>query len=80
MQNTINLNNKQTLFLNEDANHVETANRASQADIDGLVTKLQAALIDNQAAIAELDAKAQEKVTAAQQSKKLRKMSGSTCN
>ena len=54
-------------ILNEDANHVETANRASQADIDGLVTKLQAALIDNQAAIAELDAKAQEKVTAAQQ-------------
>lgn len=39
-----------------------------------LVTKLQAALIDNQAAIAELDAKAQEKITAAQQSKKLRKM------
>ncbi|MBX8358511.1 YSIRK-type signal peptide-containing protein, partial [Staphylococcus aureus] len=39
-------------ILNEDANHVETANRASQADIDGLVTKLQAALIDNQAAIA----------------------------
>lgn len=38
-------------ILNEDANHVETANRASQADIDGLVTKLQAALIDNQAAI-----------------------------
>ena len=61
LQNTINLNNKQTLFLNEDANHVETANRASQADIDGLVTKLQAALIDNQAAISELDAKAQEK-------------------
>lgn len=61
-------------ILNEDANHVETANRASQADIDGLVTKLQAALIDNQAAIAELDTKAQEKVTAAQQSKKLRKM------
>ncbi|HEH8285377.1 TPA: DUF1542 domain-containing protein [Staphylococcus aureus] len=58
-------------ILNEDANHVETANRASQADIDGLVTKLQAALIDNQAAIAELDAKAQEKVTAAQQSKKV---------
>lgn len=57
-------------ILNEDANHVETANRASQADIDGLVTKLQAALIDNQAAIAELDAKAQEKVTAAQQIKK----------
>lgn len=57
-------------ILNEDANHVETANRASQADIDGLVTKLQAALIDNQAAIAELDTKAQEKVTAAQQSKK----------
>lgn len=53
-------------ILNEDANHVETANRASQADIDGLVTKLQAALIDNQAAIAELDAKAQEKVTTAQ--------------
>lgn len=53
-------------ILNEDANHVETANRASQADIDGLVTKLQAALIDNQAAISELDAKAQEKVTAAQ--------------
>lgn len=26
-------------ILNEDANHVETANRASQADIDGLVTK-----------------------------------------
>ncbi|HDE4704122.1 TPA: DUF1542 domain-containing protein [Staphylococcus aureus] len=52
-------------------NHVETANRASQADIDGLVTKLQAALIDNQAAIAELDTKAQEKVTAAQQSKKV---------
>lgn len=52
-------------ILNEDANHVETANRASQADIDGLVTKLQAALIDNQAAIAELDTKAQEKVTAA---------------
>ncbi len=42
-------------ILNEDANHVETANRASQADIDGLVTKLQAALIDNQRAIAELD-------------------------
>ncbi|HCD1756484.1 TPA: DUF1542 domain-containing protein [Staphylococcus aureus] len=40
-------------ILNEDANHVETANRASQADIDGLVTKLQAALIDNQAAIAD---------------------------
>lgn len=58
-------------ILNEDANHVETANRASQADIDGLVTKLQAALIDNQAAIAELDTKAQEKVTAAQQSKKV---------
>ncbi|WP_103144239.1 LPXTG-anchored DUF1542 repeat protein FmtB [Staphylococcus aureus] len=58
-------------ILNEDANHVETANRASQTDIDGLVTKLQAALIDNQAAIAELDAKAQEKVTAAQQSKKV---------
>ncbi|HCY7570449.1 TPA: DUF1542 domain-containing protein [Staphylococcus aureus] len=58
-------------ILNEDANHVETANRASQAAIDGLVTKLQAALIDNQAAIAELDAKAQEKVTAAQQSKKV---------
>ncbi len=58
-------------ILNEDANHVETANRASQADIDGLVTKLQAALIDNQAAISELDAKAQEKVTAAQQSKKV---------
>ncbi|HDF3613684.1 TPA: DUF1542 domain-containing protein [Staphylococcus aureus] len=58
-------------ILNEDANHVETANRASQGDIDGLVTKLQAALIDNQAAIAELDAKAQEKVTAAQQSKKV---------
>ncbi|HAY2222640.1 TPA: DUF1542 domain-containing protein [Staphylococcus aureus] len=58
-------------ILNEDANHVETANRASQADIDGLVNKLQAALIDNQAAIAELDAKAQEKVTAAQQSKKV---------
>lgn len=58
-------------ILNKDANHVETANRASQADIDGLVTKLQAALIDNQAAIAELDAKAQEKVTAAQQSKKV---------
>lgn len=58
-------------ILNEDANHVETANRASQADIDGLVTKLQAALIDNQAAIAELDAKAQEKITAAQQSKKV---------
>ncbi|HGO2499044.1 TPA: LPXTG-anchored DUF1542 repeat protein FmtB [Staphylococcus aureus] len=58
-------------ILNVDANHVETANRASQADIDGLVTKLQAALIDNQAAIAELDAKAQEKVTAAQQSKKV---------
>ncbi|HDH4224618.1 TPA: DUF1542 domain-containing protein [Staphylococcus aureus] len=58
-------------ILNEDANHVETANRASQADIDGLVTKLQAALIDNQAAIAELDAKAQEKVTAGQQSKKV---------
>ncbi|SGV71726.1 LPXTG-anchored DUF1542 repeat protein FmtB [Staphylococcus aureus] len=58
-------------ILNEDANHVETANRASQADIDGLVTKLQAVLIDNQAAIAELDAKAQEKVTAAQQSKKV---------
>lgn len=38
-------------ILNEDANHVETANRASQADIDGLVTKLQAALIDNQASI-----------------------------
>ncbi|MGT2610616.1 hypothetical protein ACVQ92_13020 [Staphylococcus aureus] len=35
-------------ILNEDANHVETANRASQADIDGLVMKLQAALIDNQ--------------------------------
>ncbi|MGT0197826.1 hypothetical protein ACVNPZ_06520 [Staphylococcus aureus] len=45
-----------------------------QADIDGLVTKLQAALIDNQAAIAELDTKAQEKVTAAQQSKKVTKM------
>ncbi|HEJ6812734.1 TPA: DUF1542 domain-containing protein [Staphylococcus aureus] len=58
-------------ILNEDANHVKTANRASQADIDGLVTKLQAALIDNQAAIAELDTKAQEKVTAAQQSKKV---------
>ncbi|HCX2294346.1 TPA: DUF1542 domain-containing protein [Staphylococcus aureus] len=58
-------------ILNEDANHVETANRASQAAIDGLVTKLQAALIDNQAAIAELDAKVQEKVTAAQQSKKV---------
>lgn len=58
-------------ILNEDANHVETANRASQADINGLVTKLQAALIDNQAAISELDAKAQEKVTAAQQSKKV---------
>ncbi|NHF44161.1 SasC/FmtB family protein [Staphylococcus aureus] len=58
-------------ILNEDANHVETANRASQADIDGLLTKLQAALIDNQAAIAELDTKAQEKVTAAQQSKKV---------
>lgn len=58
-------------ILNEDANHVETANRASQAAIDGLVTKLQAALIDDQAAIAELDAKAQEKVTAAQQSKKV---------
>lgn len=58
-------------ILNEDANHVETANRTSQADIDGLVNKLQAALIDNQAAIAELDAKAQEKVTAAQQSKKV---------
>ncbi|HFU9308828.1 TPA: LPXTG-anchored DUF1542 repeat protein FmtB [Staphylococcus aureus] len=58
-------------ILNEDANHVETANRASQAAIDDLVTKLQAALIDNQAAIAELDAKAQEKVTAAQQSKKV---------
>ncbi len=58
-------------ILNEDANHVETANRASQVAIDGLVTKLQAALIDNQAAIAELDAKAQEKVTAAQQSKKV---------
>ncbi|HDF7123305.1 TPA: LPXTG-anchored DUF1542 repeat protein FmtB [Staphylococcus aureus] len=58
-------------ILNEDANHVETANRASQTDIDGLVTKLQAALTDNQAAIAELDAKAQEKVTAAQQSKKV---------
>ncbi|HCD1853950.1 methicillin resistance protein FmtB [Staphylococcus aureus] len=58
-------------ILNEDANHVETANRASQADIDGLVNKLQAALIDNKAAIAELDAKAQEKVTAAQQSKKV---------
>lgn len=58
-------------ILNEDANRVETANRASQADIDGLVTKLQAALIDNQAAISELDAKAQEKVTAAQQSKKV---------
>ncbi|HDZ7600691.1 TPA: DUF1542 domain-containing protein [Staphylococcus aureus] len=58
-------------ILNEDANHVETANRASQAAIDGLVTKLQAGLIDNQAAIAELDAKAQEKVTAAQQSKKV---------
>ncbi|EPW8913537.1 LPXTG-anchored DUF1542 repeat protein FmtB [Staphylococcus aureus] len=58
-------------ILNEDANHVETANRASQAAIDGLVTKLQAALIDNQAAIAELDAKAQEKITAAQQSKKV---------
>ncbi|HDB8628330.1 TPA: DUF1542 domain-containing protein [Staphylococcus aureus] len=58
-------------ILNEDTNHVETANRASQADIDGLVNKLQAALIDNQAAIAELDAKAQEKVTAAQQSKKV---------
>ncbi|HDC6500022.1 TPA: DUF1542 domain-containing protein [Staphylococcus aureus] len=54
-------------ILNEDANHVKTANRASQADIDGLVTKLQAALIDNQAAIAELDTKAQEKVTAAKQ-------------
>ncbi|MBE5676982.1 DUF1542 domain-containing protein [Staphylococcus sp. SS87] len=58
-------------ILNEDANHVETANRASQADIDGLVTKLQAALIDDQAAIAELDAKAQEKIAAAQQSKKV---------
>ncbi|MBE2132599.1 hypothetical protein, partial [Staphylococcus argenteus] len=58
-------------ILNEDANHVETANRASQADIDGLVTKLQAALIDNQAAIAELDAKAKEKVRAAQQRKKV---------
>ncbi len=42
-------------ILNEDANHVKTANRASQADIDGLVTKLQAALIDNQAAIAEIN-------------------------
>ncbi|HEH8035992.1 TPA: DUF1542 domain-containing protein [Staphylococcus aureus] len=58
-------------ILNEDANHVETANRASQTDIDGLVTKLQAALIDNQAAIAELDTKAQEKIAAAQQSKKV---------
>ncbi|HCU0555752.1 TPA: DUF1542 domain-containing protein [Staphylococcus argenteus] len=58
-------------ILNEDANHVETANRASQADIDGLVTKLQAALIDDQAAIAELDAKAQEKITAAQQNTKV---------
>ena len=74
MQNTINLKQQADTILNEDANHVETANRASQADIDGLVTKLQAALIDNQAAISELDAKAQEKVTAAQQSKKLRKM------
>lgn len=71
LQNTINLNNKADTILNEDANHVKTANRASQADIDGLVTKLQAALIDNQAAIAELDTKAQEKVTAAQQSKKV---------
>ncbi|HEE6781991.1 TPA: DUF1542 domain-containing protein [Staphylococcus argenteus] len=58
-------------ILNEDANHVETANRASQADIDRLVTKLQAALIDDQAAIAELDAKAQEKITAAQQNTKV---------
>ncbi len=33
--------------------------------------ELQAALIDNQAAIAELDTKAQEKVTAAQQKKKV---------
>lgn len=71
MQNTINLKQQADTILNEDANHVETANRASQADIDGLVTKLQAALIDNQAAISELDAKAQEKVTAAQQSKKV---------
>lgn len=58
-------------ILNEDANHIETANRASQVDIDGLVTKLQAALIDDQAAIAELDAKAQEKILAAQQSTKV---------
>ena len=58
-------------ILNEDANHVETANRASQADIDRLVTKLQAALIDDQAAIAELDAKAQEK---SQQHSKIQKL------
>ncbi|RZI07366.1 hypothetical protein EIG89_16495, partial [Staphylococcus aureus] len=32
-------------IINEDANHVETAKHASQADSDGLVTKLQAALI-----------------------------------
>ncbi|HDP4481093.1 TPA: DUF1542 domain-containing protein [Staphylococcus aureus] len=39
-------------ILNEDANHVKTANRASQADIDGLVTKINN---DKNNAIAEIN-------------------------
>lgn len=58
-------------ILSEDANHVETANRASQADIDGLVTKLQAALINKQTAVSDLDTKAQEMITLANQNNKV---------